>query len=226
MQNRDRGATMVEYGLIVGVISLMSLSAVTLLGDSTGESFDQVTEALDNGSAGGSGGSGGEDDGSGGNGGSGATTTTTTPSTTTTTAAPTTTTTAPTTTTTISPNGTLKTGSASATLTSWKRNKGDWTASVEYSNDWEYDQYLTLVITETNHKGQTKTITVEDFRVPAGGSATFDHEDNDLRKWRKDYTGVLEVEVEVVSVTTTNQNSDEVTYDVEGETAKISAPTP
>lgn len=217
---------MVEYSLIVGVISLMSLSTVTLLGDSTGDSFDQVTESLDNGSGGGSGGSGGEDEGSGGNGGSGATTTTTTPPTTTTTAAPTTTTTAPTTTTTVSPKGTLETGSTSATLTSWKRNKGDWTASVEYSNDWEYDQYLTIVITETNHKGQTNTITVEDFLVPAGGSATFDHEDNAFRKKRNGYTGVLEVEFEVVAVTTTNQNSDEVTYEVDGETAKVSAPTP
>ena len=216
---------MVEYGLIVSVISLMSLSAVTLLGDTTGESFDNVTEALENGSAGASGESETVVTEPGG-GGTGATTTTTTPATTTTTALATTTTVAPTTTTTVSPEGTLETGATAATLTSWKRRKGEWTASVGYTNDWEYDQYLTIVVTEIDHKGGTTTVTVEDFRVPAGGGATFDHVGNDLRKKKNGYQGVVDVSIEVVSVTTTSQSLDEVTYEVSGDAVTVSAPTP
>jgi Flp pilus assembly pilin Flp len=216
---------MVEYGLIVGVISLMSLSAVTLVGDTTSDSFDKVTVALDDGTTstavdtGSEGSSGGSND-------PATTTTTTAPTTTTTTLPPTTTTTAPSTTTTISPEGTLETGSTSATLTSWKKNKGSWDASVEYSNAWEYDQYLTLLVTEIDHKGNTKTITVEDFPVPAGGKTTFNHADNSLTKNKSGYTGVVEVKIEVVGVTTTNQGLDEMTYDVEGDAVTIDAPTP
>lgn len=222
---------MVEYGLIVGVISLMSLSAVTLLGDTTGESFDAVTEALDN-SANGEAAesSGGESSqGGGGDTGSGATTTTTAPPTTTTTMPPTTTTTAPpapTTTTAPDPQGTVEAGSTSATVDSWKRNRGDWTASVEYSNEFGQDQYLTLVVTATDDKGRTTTTTVHGFVVPAGGTATFDHGGNDLRKKRSGYTGVLEVEIEVVSITTTDGNSQEVTYQVDDQVSTVSAPTP
>jgi Flp pilus assembly pilin Flp len=232
--NTDRGATMVEYGLIVGVISLMSLSAVTLVGETTSDSFDKVTVALDDGSTSTSVDSGSEA--SSGDSNNGVTTTTTAPTTTTTTLPPTTTTTttlpptttttAPTTTTTISPEGTLETGSTSATLTSWKKNKGSWDASVEYSNDWEYDQYLTLLVTEIDHTGNTKTITVEDFPVPAGGKTTFNHADNSLRKKKSGYTGVVEVKIEVVGVTIMNQGLDEMSYDVEGDTVTIDAPTP
>lgn len=216
----DRGATMVEYGLIVGVISLLSLSAMTLLGDSTAGSFDKVTAALDDGSTSTPAESGSEGSSGGGSGGSAATTTTTTM------APTTTTTTAPTTTTTVSPEDTLETGSSSATMTSWSKNKGYWDASVEYGNDWEHDQYLTLLVTEINNKGKTNTITVEDFPVPAGGKATFNHADNDLKKKKWGYTGVVEVKIEVVSVTTMNQSSEEVSYEVSGEVTTIDAPTP
>jgi Flp pilus assembly pilin Flp len=215
--NADRGATMVEYGLIVGVISLMSLSAVTLVGETTGDSFDKVTVALGDGTTSTSVDTGSE----GGSGGSSDPTTTTT-----TTLPPTTTTTAPTTTTTISPEGSLETGSTSATLTSWKKNKGSWDASVEYSNHWEYDQYLTLLVTEIDQEGNTKTITVEHFPVPAGGKTTFNHADNSLRKKTSGYTGVVEVKIEVVGVMTMNQGLDEMSYDVEGDMVTIDAPTP
>lgn len=52
----DRGAGIIEYGLIVGVISLLSLTAVTLVGDETSETFTTVAEAIENppGSEGGS----------------------------------------------------------------------------------------------------------------------------------------------------------------------------
>lgn len=222
---------MVEYGLIVGVISLLSLSTVTLLGESTGDSFDEVTTALDDGSGGGGVvDAGGESTGGGGSTDSGATTTTTTPSTTTTTApAPTTTSTTPAATTTtiaVSPKGTVETGATSATLTTWKKNKGDWTASVEYSNDWNQDQYLTLRITEVDHTGKTTATLVDGFLVPAGGHATFDHVGNAITKKRGKLTGVVEVKVEVVSITTTDGDSQVLTYEVTGEVATVSAPTP
>jgi len=100
----DRGASLVEYGLIVAVISLLSLSAVTLVGEKSEDTFTDVAESLDAPGGGpvGTVPGGGADDSDGGSGGGSATTTTTTlpPATTTTTVAPTTTTTVPPTTTT------------------------------------------------------------------------------------------------------------------------------
>lgn len=229
---------MVEYGLIVGVVSLMSLSAVTLLGDSTSESFDKVTTGLDQGSAGTVVQSGGSvDQGGSGGSGSGATTTTLPPATTTTTApttttttAPTTTTTAPTTTTTTaptaSPEGSVATGDTSATLTSWKGNHGEWTASVDYTNEWAQDQYLTLKITQIDDDGNTTTKTVEGFPVPAASNARFDYEGNSIKQKRSGITGVISVTVEVTSITTTDESSQPVTYPVSGQVATIGAPTP
>lgn len=239
---------MVEYGLIVGVVSLMSLSAVTLLGDNTSESFDKVTTALDQGSVGTVVQSGGSiDSGGSGGGGSGATTTTTLPPATTTTTAPTTTTTtvpntttttAPTTTSTTtpattttpaptaSPEGSVTTGDVSSTLTSWKGNHGEWTASVDYSNEWGQDQYLTLEITQIDDEGNITTHTVDGFPVPAGSNARFDYEGNAIRQRRGGIKGVVSVTVEVTSVTTTDESSQPVTYPVSGQVATIGAPTP
>lgn len=229
---------MVEYGLIVGVVSLMSLSAMTLLGDNTSDSFDKVTTALDQGSAGTVVQSGGSvDQGGSGGSGSGATTTTTLPPatttttapTTTTTTAPTTTTTAPTTTTTTpaaGPEGSVATGDTSAEITSWKGNHGEWTASVDYSNEWAQDQYLTLTITQVDDQGNTTIHTVEGFPVPAAGNARFDYEGNSIRQRRGQLTGVVSVTVEVTSITTTDQSSQQVTYPVSGQVATIGAPTP
>ena len=115
----ERGAGMVEYALITALIALMSFSAVTLLGEETSGTFDEVSAALDN--AGGPGGSGGSiamgSVGGDGAGGSGATTSTTTPAATTTSAPATTTTTAPATTTTTAPATTTTTAPATTTTT-------------------------------------------------------------------------------------------------------------
>jgi Flp pilus assembly pilin Flp len=46
LRNQDRGASMVEYGLIVAVIALMSISAVTLLGHKTESTFTTAATAL------------------------------------------------------------------------------------------------------------------------------------------------------------------------------------
>jgi Flp pilus assembly pilin Flp len=238
IDNPDRGATMVEYGLIVGVISLMSLSAVTLLGDSTSDSFDKVTAALDNGSTSTQVDSGSEQNGGSGSAGSGTTTTTvpemtttTVPETTTTTVPETTTTTAPTTTTTApeehGSSATVK--GTDSDFTWWNNTKfggnGEWKAEVTYTNDWIRHQYLTLDVTEVDEKGKKTTTTVKNFYVPAGGSSTFAHWGNDLsEKWGK-VKGVVEVRVEVKSIRTSDKNWKPVTYEVNGgKVAKVSAP--
>ena len=179
---RDRGATMVEYSLLVAVISMISFSAVTLVGDSTEDAFTEAAAGLDHVSGGGGSvesNAGDPSDGAGGDGGTATTTTTTPPSPTTTQPPPTTTTTqAPT----FDAETDLTVEGATSELTSWqttkKGGKGDWKASFGYSNDWGSDQYLTFEVTYVDHKGKTTSGTVTDFLVPTGGSSTFDVEGN------------------------------------------------
>lgn len=220
---------MVEYGLITALISLLSFSAVTLVGDSTSETFDDVATAMEHSPGGG----GSVSDPGGGSGDGSATTSTTLPpatttttqppATTTTTAAPTTTTVPPpTTTTTTAPSeapGSAPTPlSSESEITSWeKRGKsgngeGEWKASVGFGNDSAQDQYLTLQVTEIDHSGNLTTKTIVGFQVPAGSSATFGHEGNYLNKSGVNITGVVEVQVQVISITTTDQAGQTVTY--------------
>lgn len=46
-QNRDeRGATAVEYGLMVALIAVVIIAAVTLLGNNLNVMFDQIANAI------------------------------------------------------------------------------------------------------------------------------------------------------------------------------------
>lgn len=46
-QNRDeRGATAVEYGLMVALIAVVIIAAVTLLGENLNAMFDQIANAI------------------------------------------------------------------------------------------------------------------------------------------------------------------------------------
>lgn len=45
---KDRGATAVEYGLMVGLIAVVIIVAVALLGDQLAEMFTGVNTALEN----------------------------------------------------------------------------------------------------------------------------------------------------------------------------------
>lgn len=46
-QNRDeRGATAVEYGLMVALIAVVIITAVTLLGNNLNVMFDQIANAI------------------------------------------------------------------------------------------------------------------------------------------------------------------------------------
>ncbi|MFZ0626570.1 MAG: Flp family type IVb pilin [Acidimicrobiia bacterium] len=231
----ERGASMVEYGLLVALIAIVGLASISMVGDKTDDQFTTIAQGLSNPDGGGSSelsGQSGEDLGGGGSGGSGggATTTTTTPPTTTTTVPPTTTSTiAPTTTTTVvvQPSSPTTTGTSSE-LYEWNSTKqggnGKWTASVTYQNDWSQPQHLTLEVTKTDEKGKTETITVEDFLVPARANATLDLDDNEITVKNKKTSGVMTVDVKVTSIRTTDQNGTTVTYPAEGLTGTMSAP--
>ncbi len=45
-EDEDRGATMVEYGLMVFLIAVAALTAVTLLGGRISDLFDEIREGL------------------------------------------------------------------------------------------------------------------------------------------------------------------------------------
>lgn len=112
----QRGATLAEYALLVGLVALVCLGAITVLGLRSKDTVEEVSAQVDRGETppgGGNGagdGDGGIDDGGGGGGiddgggAQGGTTTTSTTAATTTTSTPTTTTTQPLTTTTADPS--------------------------------------------------------------------------------------------------------------------------
>lgn len=43
---RDRGASLVEYALVVALIALVCIGAVTYFGESTSSSFDRSTDSI------------------------------------------------------------------------------------------------------------------------------------------------------------------------------------
>ena len=44
--DRERGATMIEYGLLAGLISIAALAALTAIGPKLLETFNEVKNAL------------------------------------------------------------------------------------------------------------------------------------------------------------------------------------
>lgn len=253
----ERGAGIIEYALITALIALMSFSAVTLLGEETSDTFDEVSEALDT-APGGSGGtiamgSGGGDDSDG----PGATTSTTAPAATTTSAPATTTTTAPATTTTTAPATTTTTAPATTTTTAaptggsgggttagshptaqstetessfywWNADKhggeGAWTASTTYQNTTNRHQYLDLVVTRVDDKGNTTTLEVKGFYVPANGSTTYTLWDNTLDVHKDNVKGTVEVRIDVTSVTTSDEAWKSFSYQVDSSPVSVLAP--
>ena len=104
--------------------------------------------------------------------------------------------------------------------------EGAWKATVQYGNDHNRHQYLTLEITRTDDKGNTTTSRVNEFYVPANGNATYELWDNDLKLHNGRTTGVLTVEVQVISVTTADENWQPVTYPQYNKSTTVDAPTP
>ncbi|MEX1038355.1 MAG: hypothetical protein WDZ96_05845 [Acidimicrobiia bacterium] len=110
----------------------------------------------------------------------------------------------------------------------WNNDKhggeGAWKATVQYQNDHNRHQHLTLEITRTDHKGKTTTTKVDGFYVPANGESTFEVWDNDLKVHKNKTTGVVSVEVKVVSVTTSDENWQEATYPQYDNSTTVNAP--
>ena len=44
--NRERGANLVEYVLLIGLIALVCIAAVTLLGESTAPSYSELSSGI------------------------------------------------------------------------------------------------------------------------------------------------------------------------------------
>jgi len=280
--NNDRGANMVEYGLMVAVVALVSLAAVTLLGEKTDETFTTIAASLEEdssiGAPGGSNGGSDESEETGGPGGGGNTTpgeetggnddtgenpggndegqnpggndegqpldgdddqgdenepgpaddesgddegqnpggddgaedegdegnTQPGPSS--------------------NPSGT------SANLTWWNGNKdtgnGAWQASVSYENATDRHQYMKLEVTRVDDKGKVTTTIIDSFYVPANGSSTFSHWDNQFRAQQGKFSGVIEVQVKVLTITTSDKDWQPFSYPVEDRPVKVLPPSP
>ena len=46
VREREEGATMVEYGLMVALIAVVALAAVTALGQNVSDAFDEIANAI------------------------------------------------------------------------------------------------------------------------------------------------------------------------------------
>ncbi len=249
-RHADRGASMVEYGLLVSLLSVVAFTGISMVGHKTEDTFDIVAQGLDgqvvesigvpedeaaegetaeeevvdesgdpdSPSDGGDDSSGGDDSGG-----------------------------------SVPPGGddaggdvsgedpvekepvveTKTNGSETAIsssgseLISWKADKkggkGDWAATFDFQNEWSQDQYLTVHVSVTDEKGKTRTTKTTVF-VPAGKSATYSVTDNDITVKDDNVTGVVSVNVKVVSVTTNDGSGQPVSYDVDGPSSTVEMP--
>jgi pilus assembly protein Flp/PilA len=261
----DRGASMVEYGLLVALIAIVALSAISMTGNKTKDQFTVIAAGLDGQAPSGSaaitpdepgdtagGSSGGavsddevaptdetgdvgsidepsgsgdpEDSGgiveAGGSAGgessepAGETTTTTTVLEEVV----------------IAPPGSVTQISATGSEFYWyngNKNNGNgaWKASLTFSNEWIRHQYLSLEVTRVDQSGKTTTMTVNDFYVPAGGSATYENWDNALQFTKGNPNGVVSVSVKVLSIRTSDIDWKTVSYPVtDGTPTSVTAP--
>lgn len=46
LENKDKGATMVEYGIMVALIAAVSIALIVILGDQVKAGFDKIADAL------------------------------------------------------------------------------------------------------------------------------------------------------------------------------------
>lgn len=119
----------------------------------------------------------------------------------------------------------LATGSSSEMFwwDSWNK-QGQWKASVSYRNETNRHQYLKLEVTKIEDDGRKTTSIVNDFYVGAGSSATYTLWNNDIRNNKGAADGVVEVQVKVLSVKTSDQNWQTYNYDVTDRPASVAAP--
>jgi Flp pilus assembly pilin Flp len=233
----DRGASMVEYGLMVALIAVIAIPAIAMVGHRTEDTFNVVGESLAAGD-GGNGGNetpapGGNDDDSPAPGDDddspapGDDDDSPAPGDDDDSPAPGDIDDDPSV---AEPGSEAVVTSTDSSLFWWNNTKqggnGAWKAAVHYQNDHNRHQYLTLEVTRTDNKGKTTTSSVNGFYVPANGNATYEVWDNNLKLHKGKTTGVLSVDVKVVSVTTADENWQPVTYPQYNKSTTVDAPTP
>jgi hypothetical protein len=117
----------------------------------------------------------------------------------------------------------------SSDFTWWNNTKhggnGAWKASVTYGNETDRHQYLTLEVTSIDEKGRKTTTTVNGFYVAANGSADFSQWDNALKDHKGRVTGVVEVEVKVTKIATSDQDWQPFSYDVDDDPVSVLPPS-
>ncbi len=229
----DRGASMVEYALLVSLISVVSVTAVAMVGHRTEETFDNMAVALGSEAPTGQGeeagpgsgpGAGNPDDydpdypgdpdpddpdnpddpGQGGD-------------------------------ETGDPAGNDPTGQGSkveildtsAELTEWRGNQGTWSALVTFANDWDHDQELTVEVTPMDSESGAQPTTTLTVKVASRAQSILALEDHQLSRKGKDFNGIVAVEVRVVSVTTNDADGQPMTYTFDEEpSTTVDHPTP
>lgn len=231
----DRGASMVEYGLMVALVAVLAVPAISMVGHETEDTFNTVAESLAAGDGGGSGDEasapgddgdspapGGDDDAPA----PGDDDDSPAPGDDDDSPAPGDDDDSPA----ADPGSEAVVSSTNSSFDKWTKTKhggeGAWRSVVEYQNDHKRHQYLTLEITRTDHKGKTTTSRVNGFEVPADGKATYELGDNNLKLHKGKTTGVVSVEVKVVSVTTADETGQSVTYPQDNNSTTVEAPKP
>lgn len=106
---------------------------------------------------------------------------------------------------------------------------GAWVGTVKLGNDWIRHQYLTMTVTATTADGKTSTRTIDNFYVPAGGSANLQLWDNNLEV---DKTGtptaksVVGIDVTVTKIVTSDKDWKTMSFATSGPTVSVEAPAP
>jgi hypothetical protein len=235
---RQRGASLVEYALVVVLVAMGASVVLGMVGKRASARFDSALPTASTSAtvAGGSAGSGGGGGGGGYGGGDGAGATTTVPPTTPPTTAPATTaTTAPpaTTATTAAAAHTATTLAAPTGLTAspasraqwwdaWGK-QGAWVSGATFHYASNRHAFLTVEVTLRYENGTSSTRTVDDFFVPAGGSATLETYDNPYSKAGKG-NDVASATYTVTEVRTYDASWNEVVTAVSGPTVTANAP--
>lgn len=102
---------------------------------------------------------------------------------------------------------------------------GAWKASTTFRNTTNRHQYLKMVVTRIDDKGVETTVNVDGFYVPANGSSQYTLWDNQYRIQNGTATGTVAVKVQVLKVTTSDQNWQPFSFDAEPNESSVAAPS-
>lgn len=109
-----------------------------------------------------------------------------------------------------------------------RTDKGAWVGTISFDNEWKRHQYLTIEVTKTTANGKTIKETIRNFYVPANGSS-------DLQIWENDFTSnkhgtaqgnsVVSIEVTVTKIETSDENWQSKSFGTSGPTIGVVAPS-